>query len=202
MIANMEGLKFQTAYGVMGAMGVKVNKQGQFVLMVPQGPMNKLTLMKSVHAQFYSNYICLSTTSSKSDAIVSQNLAKMVFKTFHPELALSDIAVIYKDNNAMNCSLDNLVGKPGKALAATERKTIAMHDFADLRNESWEPMQLWDGEVIPDYFVSNMARFCTKAMYSNQRALQIDHCHQIKMCPSEWKTTSSGFTCRQSISGN
>jgi hypothetical protein len=48
-----------------------------------------------------------------------------------------------------------------------------MHDFADLRNESWEPMQLWDGEVIPDYFVSNMGRFCTKAMYGNQRARKL-----------------------------
>jgi hypothetical protein len=171
MIANVEGLKFQTAYGVMGEMGVKVNKQGQFTLMVPQGPLINLTLMKSVHARFYSNYICLSTTSSKADAILSQNLGKMVYKTFHPEVAMQDIYVTYKDNNAMNCALDNLIAKPTKPVKATERTTVAMSDFADLRNETWVPMLLWDGTVIQGHFVSNMGRFCAHAMFGQGRKL-------------------------------
>jgi hypothetical protein len=148
LIANMEGLKFQTAYGVLGAMGVKVNKQGQFTFMAPQSVLTSLTLMKSVHASFYTNYICLSTTSSKADALYSQNLAKMVYKAFHPEVALQDIFVIHKDNNAMNCALDNLIAKPLKAIRATERAIVAMHDFADLRNEMWVPLVLWDGTEI------------------------------------------------------
>jgi len=160
------------AYGVMGVMGVKVNKQGQFVLMVPQGPLINLILLKSVHARFYSNYICLSTTGSKADAIFSQNLGKMVHKiqTFHPEIAMQDIYITYKDNNAMNCALDNLMAKPTKPVKATERTTVAMHDFADFRNDhkTWVPMRmlLWDGTVIQNHFVSNMGRFCAQATHS------------------------------------
>jgi hypothetical protein len=159
LVNEMDGLKFKTAYGVMGMLGVRVNEQGQFAFMPPQGSLSVLALFKSVHVSQSPNYLCLSTTPQKQDAVYSQSLAKMVYKTFHPEVAMTDINVTHKDNNAMNCSLENLQVTLQKFPNATERSLVRVHNFSDLIGERWEPVTLWEGDVIENYFVSTFGRF-------------------------------------------
>jgi hypothetical protein len=73
----------------------------------------------------------------------------------------------------MNCSLDNMIAKPIKAIKASERAMIAMHDFADLRNELWLPMVVWEGIEIAQHFVSNMGRFCVKGVSCHGEARKL-----------------------------
>jgi hypothetical protein len=118
-----------------------------------------LVAMKSVHSLREPNFVCVSTSVKKRDAIFSQNLSKIIVKTFQPELSMVDIVVKHKDGNYLNDAFDNLEVRITSLIPCADEEMKRFRMLAPIEGEEWVPVVTWDGCIIQNYFVSNKGRF-------------------------------------------
>ena len=159
IVSNSELFEFKTAYGVMGLLGVKVNRAGHFVFMPATEKAQQLTCLKTTHSKRYPNYICVSSSVQRKDAVFTQSLSKLIAKTFEPDLAMVDILVAHADNNYLNCSYDNLLVKMNGLVSSHTSDMKRMKHLEIVDGENWVPVITWDGCVIYNYYVSDKGRF-------------------------------------------
>jgi len=158
-----------------------VNRLGHFVFMPTTAKAQTLTCLKTTHSKNYPNYICVSNSVQRRNALFKQSLSKLIAKTFEPDLAMVDILVAHADANYMNCAYDNLLVKMNGLVPCPTEDMKRVKHLKDVEGENWVPLITWDGCVVHNYYVSDRGRFCFEFADGQKHLLNVGTNQRVRI---------------------